>query len=398
LVLSKLRPSGKNQALNSQIRFRMVWKILSALTAVCLGTACYFAWANQKSLVEERKRETYAKANLDEQKAQIVRAEEAKKNRETQLATANKDLETTKTAVVDTSAKAQTKEQELAVVKTNLEQLTKVVNDLQKQIDDAGDIKALLAQIESIKNERSEKEAELANQSQRFAAAQEKVNQLTTAAKEAEEREARGRRGIVDSDFTAKVAQSFTDWGFVVLNKGNGGGVFANADLEVKRGKDVVAKLKVRNVEQNSSVADLVKGTLAEGERIRPGDLVVAAAEQSAKTSVAPKSGAAAPAPAAPGAPAAPAPAPAMGSDPFGAPAAAPGAPAAAPAMNSDPFGAPAAAPAPAAPAAPAMNSDPFGAAPATPPAGAAPATPPAGGATPPSTADPFGTAPPAKP
>lgn len=367
----------------------MVWKILSALTAVCLGTACYFAWANQKTLVEERKREAYSKANLEEQKAQIARAEEAKKNRETQLATVNKDLETAKTAVVDITAKAQTKEQELAVVKTNLEQVTKLVNDLQKQIDDAGDIKALLAQIESIKKERAEKEGELANQNHRLVAAQERVNQLTTAAKAAEEREARGRRGIVDNDFTANVAQSFTDWGFVVLNKGNGGGVFANADLEVKRGKDVVAKLKVRDVEQNSSVADLVKGSLAEGEHIRSGDLVVAAAEQSAKTSVTKTpDGAAAPATGAPGAaPAAtpPAAGAAMGSDPFGAPAPAP---AAAPAMGADPFGAPAA-PAPAAPAAPAMGADPFGTAP--------PATPPAGGAAPaPSTADPFGTAPPA--
>lgn len=376
----------------------MVWKILSALTAVCLGIACYFAWANQKTLVEERKREAYSKANLEEQKAQIARAEEARKNRETQLAAVNKDLETAKTAVVDITAKAQTKEQELAVVKTNLEQVAKLVNDLQKQIDDAGDIKSLLAQIESIKKERAEKEGELANQNQRLAVAQERVNQLTTAAKAAEEREARGRRGIVDDDFTAKVAQSFTDWGFVVLNKGNGGGVFANADLEVKRGKETVAKLKVRNVEQNSSVADLIKGTLAEGERIRPGDLVVASAEQSARTA-APKSTGASTAPAAPGAPAAApgapaAAAPAMGGgDPFGAPAAAPGAPAAAPAMGGDPFGAPAAAP-----AAPAMNSDPFGAAPATPPAGTAPATPPAGGAKPPSTADPFGAAPPPAP
>jgi hypothetical protein len=359
----------------------MVWKILSALTAVCLGTACYFAWANQKVLVEERKRETYAKANLEDQKAHIVQAEERKKNGETKLATFNKELETTKTAIIDTSAKAQAKEQELALLNTNLDQITKQVNDLQKQIDDAGDIKALMAQIEGIKKERAEKEAELANQNQRLATAQEKVNQLTNAANEAQQREERGRRGIVESDFTAKVTQSFRDWGFVVLNKGNGGGVFANADLEVKRGKEIVAKLKVRNVEQNSSVADLVKGTLAEGERIRPGDLVVASAEQSAQTAAGPKSSTGAPAPAAPG-----------------APAAAPGAPAAAPAMNSDPFGARAAAPAPAAPAAPAMNSDPFGAAPATPPAGGAPAAPPAGGATPPSTADPFGTAPPAKP
>ncbi|MCF7789218.1 MAG: hypothetical protein K9N47_24055 [Prosthecobacter sp.] len=362
----------------------MVWKILSALSAVCLGTACYFAWANQKLLVEERKREGFANDNLVEMRAHIVKAEEAKKSRETQRDMANKELETTKTSVTDFAAKALAADQELTVVKTNLEQTSKVVAQNQKQIEEAGDIKALLAQIDVIKKERAEAEAALANQIHHLAAAQERITNLTNAAKEAEEREARGRRGIVDDDFTAKVSYAYTDWGFVVLNKGNGGGVFANADLEVKRGKDVVAKLRVRDVEQNSSVADLVKGSLAEGEHIRSGDLVVAAAEQSANKAKA-TDGAA---PAAPGDPAAapttpPADAP-MGTDPFGAPAAAPAAAPAPAAMGADPFGAPAPAPAPA----PAAGADPFG---------APPATPPAGGATPPSTADPFGAAPPAK-
>lgn len=359
----------------------MVWKILSALSAVCLGVACYFAWSNQKLLVEERKREAYTNANLAEIKDHIAKADEAKKVYEAQLATVTKEMESSKTSETDYGTKVQTAEQELAVLKTNLEQIAKVVAQNQKQIDEAGDIKALIAQIESIKKERAEAEAALANQTQHLVAAQEKIANLTNAAKEAEEREARGRRGVVDDDFTAKVTHAYTDWGFVVLNKGNGGGVFANADLEVKRGKNVVAKLKVRDVEQNSSVADLVKGSLAEGEHIRSGDLVVAAAEQSAKT--APPKTAEGGAAAAPGAPAAAPAAPAMGADPFGAaPAPAP----AAPAMGADPFGA---APAPA-PAAPAMGADPFGAAP--------PATPPAGGATPPpSTADPFGAAPPAK-
>ncbi len=358
----------------------MVWKLLSALSAVCLGAACYFAYVNKEALAEEKKRLAYHTVNLKETKDRLVAIDQAKKTYDTQLVDINKELETSKTAVVDTAAKATTKEQELAAVKTNLDQVSKIVNDLQKQIDDAGDIESLLAQIETIKKERAEAESALASQNQRFALAQEHVNSLNGAAKEAEEREARGRRGIVDNDFTAKVAKSFTDWGFVVLNKGNGGGVFANADLEVKRGKDVIAKLKVRNVEQNSSVAELVPGTLAEGGSIRTGDLVVAAAEQSSQAPKPAAAGApAAGAPAAPGAaPAAGAPgaAPAMGSDPFGAPAAAP---AAAPAMGSDPFGAPAAPG-----AAPAMGSDPFGApaAPATPPAAGTPAAP--------STADPF--------
>ena len=364
----------------------MVWKILSALTAVCLGTACYFAWSNQKLLVEERKREAYATANLAEIKAHIVKANEAKKGHEAQLAAVTQELETTKANVAETAAKVQTDEQELAAVKANLDQAAKIVAQNQKQIEEAGDIPGLLAQIASIKKERAEAEAALANQTQHLSAAQERINKLTNAAKEAEEREANGRRGIVDTDFTAKVAHAYTDWGFVVLNKGNGGGVFANADLEVKRGKDVVAKLKVRDVEQNSAVAELVKGSLAEGEHLRSGDLVVAAAEQSAKTAPAKAATGAAPAP---GAPAAPAPgaAPAMGADPFGAPGAAP-----APAMGADPFGAPApgAAPAPA----PAMGADPFGAPPA---GGTPPATPPAGAAPAPSTADPFATAPAAK-
>jgi len=366
----------------------MVWKILSALSAVCLGTACYFAWSNQKLLVEERKREGFANENLVAMKAHIAKAEEAKKSRETQRDMANQELETTKASVADFALKVQTSEQELAAVKTNLEQTSKVVAQNQKLIDEAGDIKALLVQIDVLKKERAEAESALANQIQHLAAAQERITNLTNAAKEAEEREARGRRGIVDDDFTAKVAHSYTDWGFVVLNKGNGGGVFANADLEVKRGKDVVAKLKVRDVEQNSSVADLVKGSLAEGQHIRPGDLVVAAAEQSAKTVKTGDEAATAPATGAAAAGAAAAPAPAagaaMGSDPFGAPAGTP-APAPAPAMGGDPFGT---APAPAPGAAPAMGADPFGTAP--------PAAPPAGGATPPSTADPFGTAPPA--
>ena len=193
--------------------------------------------------------------------------------------------------------------------------------------------------------------------------------------------EARGRRGVVAPEFTARVSKFFPEWHFAILNKGNSGGVFANADLEVKRGKNVIAKLKVKNVEQNGSVAEVVPGSLAAGDMIRTGDVVVASSTQSVvKPEAAPAADSAAkPDAAAAPAGAAPAPAaPAMSADPFGA---APAPAAAAPAMGADPFGA---APAPA--AAPAMGADPFGAAPA--PAAGTPAAP--------STADPFGAAPPA--
>jgi hypothetical protein len=168
----------------------------------------------------------------------------------------------------------------------------------------------------------------------------------------------------MQDDFTARIAQSFGDWGFAVLNKGNSGGVIANADLQVKRGETVVAKLKVRNVEQNISVVDIVPDSIAEGVLPQSGDVVVVAPREK-KDEKAPITDAVPPPP--PG-PATPAPA----VDPFATPAPAPAA--------MDPFGGAA----PAAPAAPApAAADPFGAAPAAPAAGA-------GTQASPSTADPF--------
>jgi hypothetical protein len=54
----------------------------------------------------------------------------------------------------------------------------------------------------------------------------------------------------------------------LLLSKGNAGGVIANAELNITRHKDVVAKLMVKNVENNISVADVVPGSLAAGDSL----------------------------------------------------------------------------------------------------------------------------------
>lgn len=349
----------------------MVWKILSVLSAASLGGACYFAYSNQMDLKAERNRLAAAEGNKKLATERKSQHEEAAKVRKTTLDERQKELQTAKDDAAKLDVEAKEKEAALALIKSNLEQVTQQVTSVDKQIKDAGDIPALLAQIEKLNKEKAEAEAAVANQLQRIAAAKENYAGVVAQAAKMRETAARGAKGIVEPDFSARVSQYFPEWDFAILSKGNSGGVFTNADLEVKRGKNVIAKLKVRNVEQYGAIADLVPGSLAEGEAIRRGDVVVAAANQSAASPA--KS-----TPAAPqkdGAPTAPAPAPmgAPSSDPFGA---APPAAPAAPAPASDPFGA---APAPA-PAAPAPAADPFGSAPAAP-------------ATPAPAADPFAPA-----
>lgn len=364
----------------------MVWKLLSGIAAACLAGASYFAWVNSNQVKTEKELLARAETNRQQVLDRKKEGEEVHERKKAQLAQIEKDLGATKEEVVKVTTDAQEKEGALALLKSNLEQVSQQVTTLEGKIRDAGDIQALIDQIAALKKDEEAADGEVANKEQAVAQAKQRLESLKQQVQAYEQMEERIRRGVVDPDFTARISGVFDTWGFVTLNKGNNGGVFANALLDVKRGQQVIAKLRVKNVEPARSVADVVTGSVAEGEVIRSGDLVVASADQPtvgtkpAAPSAAPSAPAPDSAPADPpmsseppadpfGAPAAPA----TGSDPFGSPA--PAAPAA-----SDPFGSPA----PAAPAAPPAASDPFGGAPA-PQGGDAGA----GGAS--MTSDPFG-------
>jgi hypothetical protein len=260
----------------------MPWKILSIISILCLGGTCYFAFANKKALSQEKLLAQRADENLAE--AQKLKADviEATGRSEAKFAQLEKDRDATKEEVVKLAAEAQEREAALALLKQNLDQVTEQVRAVQKQIDEAGDIEQLVAQISELKKQETTAEGTVAGQNQRLASAEQRATYLGEQIEKFRVAEANARKGVVDSDFTARISTFFPAWGFAILDKGNSGGVFAKADLEVKRGNEVVAKLKVRNVEQYRAIADVVDGSVAEGTALRSGDLVVAAAEQSA--------------------------------------------------------------------------------------------------------------------
>ncbi|WP_038159587.1 hypothetical protein [Verrucomicrobium sp. BvORR106] len=347
----------------------MLWKLLSGLAAVALLVGVWSSYNNRVSLEEELKQSKRAVENNKAVKAEFPKVTAQKELKTKQLEEQKKALDDVKLekTKVDGDTELKTKEGEL--VKQNLEDVNKQLTQLEDQIKKVGDVKKLMASVQEETEKKKAVDASIANQQQQLALSDEKIGKVQAEITRFQDVEKRQRSGVVEPGFTARVAQAFQEFGFVVLNKGNASGMFADAMLDVKRGRTVVAKLKVRDVEQGLSVADLVPGSLAPGESIRSGDLVVAAREVP-KPVAAPS----APAPAADPSqqPAAPAPMAPAGADPFGgAPGAAP-APAPMAPGGADPFApAPGAAPAaPAAPMAPA-NADPF-----APPAGTTPAAP----------------------
>jgi len=361
----------------------MLWKILSGVSAVALAVGVWFSYQSKLAYVEERKLGDNAKSYLKATQQEYTKATELKERKVTELAELEKQRDAVKGEVAKANTEIEEKVKEVEAINNNLTEIKKQVAQLEAEIGKAGDIQKLMVVLKDLNQQKVNAESAIANGQQQIAMVEEQLTGVQGRIGQLQEVESRQKSGIVEPGFSARVSQAFPGFGFVILNKGNTGGVFANAMLDVKRGRNVVAKLKVRDVEQSLSVADLVPGTMAPGNALRTGDLVVPSKDRPAAAASAP-----APAPLTPpadgGTPAAmPGGGPA-GADPFGAPSAAPGGMASpAPA---DPFGAPAPAPAPAAPAAPA-NADPF--APAAPAMdGSAPAM----GGTPaaPSTADPF--------
>lgn len=362
----------------------MLWKLLSGISAAALLVGVFFSYKTKVSLEEEIKMAKRAKENNTMLQSEFGKVAEQKDLKTKQLGEQEKarddvKIETTK-VVADTELK--TKEGEL--VKQNLDEVNKQLTQLEDQIKKVGDVKKLMASVQEETEKKKAVDASIANQQQQLSLADDKIAKVQTEITRYQDLEKRQRTGVVEPGFTARVTQAFQEFGFVVLNKGNTAGMFADAVLDVKRGRNIVAKLKVRDVEQSMSVADLVPGSLAQGESIRSGDLVVASRDV-------PR-----PAPSVP-VPAAPTTAPAPGADGTAPVAPMPGTDPAAPPMapaGADPF-------APAAPMAPA-NADPFapapgggmapadGAAPMA-PGGADPFAPPAG-TTPgaPATMDPF--------
>ena len=64
-------------------------------------------------------------------------------------------------------------------------------------------------------------------------------------------------------------------WNFVVLNLGDKNGVVGNAEMLVKRGNQLVGKVRVTSVEPSTSIADIVANTVPRGLSIQPGDNVI---------------------------------------------------------------------------------------------------------------------------
>jgi len=172
------------------------------------------------------------------------------------------DLGKARAQIEELNAQITAKDGEIANLKAENETKTKRLAELE------GDIAGTGGKLAELNNELQATKTELENVKGILTIAQDKVSNLS---KEKEDRQKRVMRNGVEG----KILAVNPAWNFVVLNLGDKNGLASNIEMLIKRGGQMIGKVRVTSVEPSTAVADIVANSVPPGFSIQPGDHVI---------------------------------------------------------------------------------------------------------------------------
>lgn len=244
--------------------------VLTALTAV-LGFINKEKVQTANTLLAEEKGAVQAKVQ------ELKAVQDSLKSKETELATAaaekdqalsqasaaQDDLNKTKNQVTELNTQIGQKEEQVAKLTAELEAKVAELSQAQQNTQPVS-----TEPSEETKVKLQEQEALITKLTSDLDGARAQLEDLR--GKERDRTALKMRDGL-----TGRVLAVNQAWNFVVLNLGDKNGVINNAEMLVKRGNNLIGKVRITSVEPSTSIADIVQSTLPQGVSIVPGDSVI---------------------------------------------------------------------------------------------------------------------------
>ncbi|MGB6222245.1 hypothetical protein [Haloferula sp.] len=249
--------------------------IFAILTAVLLAASAFLALKNKEAYSNEIAERKTAESRLATTQGKLA---DLQKKRDTTIADKKETMEATvslrEQEDQQTSANAAVKS-EIAEKRAQSEKQAAEIAEIREKTADAGEIKELAGKIKrlqeeitSLEDEKSSKESERTN-----LLALRSSTQSTVTAFNDETRKISSKKSYGN----ARISSIYGPWGFVTLSAGATGGIVSGSTLNVVRGGEPVAQLRVRSVETNRASADIVPDSLGEDVTLMVGDQVVPA-------------------------------------------------------------------------------------------------------------------------
>ena len=246
-----------------------MWKILTIFAALFAAGGAYLAFDNKAAMDDEKELLADSKANLaasekfEGEVAKTLKTTEEELDTETAAYTkVSGELET---VVEDLEAKTKQLASEQTVLQSTQDQL-KLIED---QVKEFGDIKQALATVEQVTTDVDSMQTELTTLKQDQSTVANSVAYSKERVQKSQLKERWQNEGKMDA-INARVSMFSPEFGFVIISAGNNQGVVGDVLLDVVRGQELIATLKVVVLESSTSVCDVV--SLTPGQRIQPGD------------------------------------------------------------------------------------------------------------------------------
>ena len=255
-------------------------KILIILAAVLSLASAVFGYLNRANLLNERSitEQTMTtlsstKVTLGKTTAELKIANEKmselttdNSDKEKQVADLSDNVTKLKATIDDAQKQMADKDATLAQNKTDLDAKDARIHDLETQLSGSGS--APNAELDELKKQVNEKDVLIAAQQSKL---KDEESQISTFRKLEADRQGK----ILRKGLEGKILAVNSSWNFVVLSLGDRNGVVENAEMLIKRGDQLIGKVRVTSAEPSTSIADIVVNSVPSGLSIQPGDSVI---------------------------------------------------------------------------------------------------------------------------
>lgn len=250
-------------------KIALIFAVLLTLGAAILG------FMNKGTLDQVRGERDSAQAQVESTTAQLAQVRQEKEEVESerdaqaaaaqqateQLETAQGQVEELRTAQAEIQERLTARENELNEVREQLAAAQETDAPVEEVVEQPGEVDELRNQLAAAEGEKELLTNKLA----------EVEAQLTTMREREEARQGR----MMARSLEGTVQAVNPAWNFVVLDLGDRQGVAQGAEMIVRRGPQMVGRVRISSVEPSTSVADIISEVGVEGLRIQPGDRVI---------------------------------------------------------------------------------------------------------------------------
>ncbi len=229
----------------------------------------------QGNLSKTRSDLTTTRGSLDRKTSELKKttedltaANKTVEDQKEQLTTATQERDTAKKAAEDATGQLADRDKQIADLKKEKEDLVTKIGGPGNGEDLTAKVAQMQAQLSANQTALAEKEKLVDDLTTKSKTEQ---SQLQTANSELR----RYRDNIAVHGITGRIQAVNPGWNFVVINVGDRQGATVNSQLVVVRNGQNIGRVKITSVEPSSSIADVIPGSMAKGQRVQPGDEVV---------------------------------------------------------------------------------------------------------------------------